>query len=186
VTSGKTDTVKVVEAWASFEPPVNLRRAVERLLSHVPAMYVAGLDRVVLRDSATLTSKEKQKRKSRKGKALLGTYYHGTSSSKAYIDLFVDEISHHWYVWMLRVPLLRDLLLAKVLFHELGHHVHRRIVPGHGDAELAAEKWRRELTRQVLGRRYWYLLPLLKAAARVLPASKRRGRRPAERSEHGA
>lgn len=66
---------------------------------------------------------------------------------------------------MLRVPALRDLLLSRVLFHELGHHIHRRIAPGHGDAEAAAERWRRDLTRQVLRRRYWYLLPFFKLIA---------------------
>ena len=44
-------SVKVVEALASFEPPIDLRRAVERLLRDVPPIYIAGLDRVVLRDS---------------------------------------------------------------------------------------------------------------------------------------
>ena len=41
-----------------------------------------------------------------------------------------------------------------VLFHELGHHIHRRVFPGHGDPEEAAEKWRRILTREVLRQRY--------------------------------
>ena len=162
--AGRT-TVKVVEAWAAYKPPVNLRRAVERLLDQTPPRFTAGLDRVVLRDSAVLSASEKRKRKSRKGKVLLGTYYRATPSSEAYIDLFVDKISEQGFAWRLRVPVLRDLLLSRVLFHELGHHIHRRIAPGHGDAEAAAERWRRDLMRQVLRRRYWYLLPFFKLLA---------------------
>lgn len=81
--TGRT-TVKVVEAWAAYKPPVNVRRAIERLLDQTPPRFTAGLDRVVLRDAAVLSASEKRKRKSRKGKVLLGTYYRATPSSEAY------------------------------------------------------------------------------------------------------
>ncbi len=169
--------VKVVEAWSpAFKPPTALRRGVERLVRAVQAQYLAGLDRIVLRDAGTLGAEEKRKRRSRKGKVLLGSYYPAGKTSPAYIDLFVDEISRTWFPWMMRVGFFRDLLVCRVLFHEVGHHIHRRIVPGHGDSEVAAEKWRKILTREALHRRYWYLLPFLRPVSRFLNrACRRRG-----------
>ncbi len=145
----------------------------------VHAQYLAGLDRIVLRDAGALGAEEKKKRRSRKGKVLLGSYYPAGKTAPAYIDLYVDEISNSWFPWMMRVGFLRDLLISKVLFHEVGHHVHRRIFPGHGDPEAAAESWRRVLTREAMHRRYWYLVPLFKPVSRLL--RRKRPRLPASR-----
>jgi hypothetical protein len=39
------------------------------------------------------------------------------------------------------------VLVAKTLFHELGHHIRRAIVPDQNDSETMANLWRDRLFR---------------------------------------
>jgi hypothetical protein len=59
------------------------------------------------------------------------------------------------------VPVLKDVAFARVLYHELGHHIHTTLQPEHGEREDVAEEWGRKLTRSFVRRKYWYLLPLV-------------------------
>ena len=74
--------------------------------------------------------------------------------------------------------------MAEVLYHEIGHHLHRTVAREHEETENVAEKWRRRLSRYYLRRKYWYFIPVayltrrLYRMARVLARSKPRfGRR---------
>ncbi len=59
------------------------------------------------------------------------------------------------------VPFVRDILLARVLFHELGHHIHRTLRRQAGEAEDVAEEWARKLMVIYVRRKYWYAIPLI-------------------------
>jgi hypothetical protein len=51
-------------------------------------------------------------------------------SKTAWIEIFVDRIFEGWEGgFCLKLPLVRDFLLAPVLFHEIGHHIHARFDP---------------------------------------------------------
>jgi hypothetical protein len=168
----------IVEIAYSREQPAAMHVSVEKLLSRIPPDYLAGLDKVVLRDKTDLTRKERQHRKTqaRKSKVILGLYYRQTSKRQARIELFVDEIYRRWPAVLLRIPPLRDVFIGSTLFHEIGHHIHHAVIRGHGDPEAAANEWRRKLIRHTMRRHAWYMLPILRLVYRILSLLPRRAR----------
>ena len=61
------------------------------------------------------------------------------------------------------IPLIRNLAIAAVLYHELGHHVHLFIRPEYREKEDVADEWKKRFTTIFIQRRYWYLIPLIRA-----------------------
>jgi hypothetical protein len=57
----------------------------------------------------------------------------------------------------------QDTILAKALYHEIGHHFDATLGSAAASGEAAAEDWSRRLTSIHVRRRYWHLVPLLKA-----------------------
>jgi len=166
-------TPRVLEHYGSVRSRPKLRGAIERMLWHLPRGYFARFGHVTLRDSGSLTRKERAKReKAGPSRHLLGTYYGPTAGQPAHIDLFVDAIFDGRSTLLVRVPPVRDVLLGRALYHELGHHLQRGVHPEHRDREEVAEEWRRRLLRTYFRKTYWYLLPVLwlgVLVARVLP-----------------
>ena len=160
---------RIVTDLRDFPEQVNLVGSVERLLSDVPTKYLAGLGSVLLRDSGSLTRSERQKRERRPSSSLLGTYYHAKGATPPQIHLFVDKILPGWSPRVLRLPIILDVLLARPLFHEIGHHIQARIEPEHRDPEVVATEWSNKLAGAFMRRRYWYLIPFLKI---LIPAWK--------------
>jgi len=158
---------RTVVALGDYRPPIDPQRAVERLLAGVPQQFLGGLVEVVVRDTSRLSRRETRKvnKGGRKGLDLWGTYHPPHGGRAATIDLFLDRILGGAPVWLVRLPFYRDILLSKALYHEIGHHIHRRVRPEHAPPEQAAERWRRQLSRTYFRRRYWYLLPFLKPVA---------------------
>jgi hypothetical protein len=83
-----------------------------------------------------------------------------------------DRNGPHWY---LRVPVVRDILLSSVLFHEIGHHIHATAQPEFREKEDVADKWKSKLQRRYLRGRYPWLIkaapllaPLLKWLSKVM------------------
>jgi hypothetical protein len=172
-------TPEILDHRTGDRPKVDLVAAVERMLSHLPPGYFARLGHVALRDTGGLTRRERLRRKKADpGMVLAGTYTRPTSRDPAHIDLFVDSIVGNLSPRWLRVPPVRDLLLGRVLYHELGHHLHRVIRPEHRDLEMVADEWQKRLLREYFRRRYWYLTPIV----RPLVAWSRRRKRRRERA----
>lgn len=169
------------EAYSTFKPVVNVAACIARLLGTVPDESLAGLSCVSLRDEGGLSSRERAKRRKRAGDALLGTYYPATAQRKAGIDLFVDKILAGFPVALLRIPLVLDVRVGRVLFHEIGHHLDARVAPGTRSREGQAESWSKRLLSRYLRRRYWYLIPLrplFSLAGAILRGVRRRSDRP--------
>jgi len=76
--------------------------------------------------------------------------------------------------WWFRRKLVQDLFFADVLFHEVGHHIHRAMVPDHRDPEVVADEWARKLREIYFRHRYWYFRAL---SAILAPAWKLFGKR---------
>lgn len=168
-----------VQETISSKPTVNIRRSVEKLVLKVPPMYLVGLSRIVLRDKGALNRRERRWRRARrkKGKVILGCYYRATANREARIEIFVDEICNKWPMILLRIPTLRDVFVGSVLFHEIGHHIHRHVLHGHGDPEAAAKDWGRTLLRQAMRRHTWYFLPIVRGTHWLLSRFVRPNRR---------
>lgn len=153
--------VRVSTDYGTFRPPVDFTRSVGRLLRSVPSKYLTGLDSVILRDSSGLTREERKKSGADSGKLPKGAYYRGSGSTPPRIHLFIDNMAQ-WSKRPLQLPVMRDFIIAKTLFHELGHHIQDRIEPRHKSHEAAAKEWARELTSSFLRDQYWYWVPLMK------------------------
>ena len=154
----------IIEAYTNWEPPPRIRESVKNLLNAVPETYKAGLRTVVLANASGLTRRRKRQR----AKSESGTFrvdetrglYHGRSSSQpAWIEIFVDNMLDGWPLFILRAPIMRDVVLLGTLYHEIGHHIESTQAPVHRGKEATAEDWMKRLGRSYFRKRYWYLRP---------------------------
>lgn len=159
----KNHGVTIEEAFKDFIPPVNARKVVDRLLSGVPQKYLSGLKTVVLTNAGGFShTRRRRKTRSRRRKVAIrecsGLYHRKSRGAPARIEIFVDNLCAGWPSWVLRISLCRDVAFAEVLFHELGHHIHKTQAPEHKEREDVAEKWERQLTDIYLWPKYWYIM----------------------------
>jgi hypothetical protein len=66
---------------------------------------------------------------------------------------------------------LRDVAIARVLYHELGHHVHLFVRPEYRETEDVADDWRDKFMRIFLRGKYWYLITFI-GLAKMLRGSR--------------
>lgn len=169
-----SNSIRIVETYRQYRPPFDATKLVQEMLATVPEKYLVGLECVLLRNTGSLTRQERRgkvwsrKRKVRRAEAL-GEYHGGR---EPFIELRIDSIVE----WMGKIgwfPMFRSLLLASVLFHELGHHIHRKVRPQHAEAEDVADTWGRKLSGNFVRKRFWYAVPLLIPAAKIYRFAKR-------------
>lgn len=156
---------QIIEAYRDYSPPYNATRIIEILLRHIPAEDLIGLHSIVLTNSSGLSrDQRRQKTWSRNRKVrlseCLGWYARATRSSVARITILVDNIVRRETKFALSVGFLRNMSLAGVLYHELGHHIHATRRPEYRGKEDVAEVWRKKLTGRFIQERYWCLFPV--------------------------
>ncbi|MCP4108299.1 MAG: hypothetical protein GY749_22615 [Desulfobacteraceae bacterium] len=192
----KKQPVIIEEFYKKYDCPINTSTTVERLLSGVPQKYLAGLKKVVITDAAGLNREGRRgKIKSRKKKVSVqecrGFYYRPHRGESAWIELYTDNIIGEFvdeilkeaidkkknkkngifdsiFIRIFTCNVLLDSFFAPVLFHELGHHIHRTQCPEYKEPEDVADNWSKWLKSYYFCRKYWYLRPL----AWILNASK--------------
>jgi hypothetical protein len=71
--------------------------------------------------------------------------------------LLVDKIFLGCPKYFLHVPYFRTYLMAEVLYHEIGHHIHRTKKRDHRDKEFVADEWGDKLLQSFMKERYWYI-----------------------------
>jgi hypothetical protein len=76
----------------------------------------------------------------------------------------------------LLLPPVKTFLIGEVLYHEIGHHIHRIEEPGYrADKETVADEWKEKLLNAYVRRRYWYLAGAVRlCAALIRPIVRRR------------
>lgn len=166
--------VEIVEAYQDFTPPSSVRDSVAELLATVRPQHLMGLGRVVLTNSAALTGARKRGRSWSRGKKArhsdVGGLYHAAwKGQSAWIELFVDRTFEDAPRWLLSLRLVRNLLLAHTLFHELGHHIHKVERPERREREAVADDWGHQLSRYYARVKHpiaWFLLRPLARIAR--------------------
>jgi len=165
---------QIVEAYKDYSPPPQVLRIVRVLLQYVPPQHLVGLKTIVLTNHDAL-SHDNRRRKlwSRRRKVpmkrVLGSYHQAWKGNPAWIDLFVDRIiAYYMFPLMFRLPILPYIPFGEVLYHEIGHHVHKTTRPEFQEREDVADKWEGRLTARFLRRRYWYLIPILLPIARAV------------------
>jgi hypothetical protein len=151
--------IAIREAYHGYVAPRWVRRTVERLLGSTPDSYLAGLSAVVLTDSPR--AKDVRPRRRDRGRIAMGRYYRAGRSELAWIELVVNEIVEDLPPSLHRLQLVRDLTFGRVLFHEIGHHLHATQRGVGASGESSAEAWQARLSRIHLQRRYGYLRPII-------------------------
>jgi hypothetical protein len=142
---------KLVTYFHEYTPPFDVRPLMSRMLRSVPSEYLVGLDSIVLTSTDTFSRKRRRsKTRSRRRTVRIvktrGLYHRAQGGETAWIEIFVDRIIEGWELGLwLKLPLLRDFLLAPVLFHEIGHHIHTTIRPEFREREDVADRWQVKL-----------------------------------------
>jgi len=96
-----------------------------------------------------------------------GFYHPRTQGETAWIELVADNIVAGMPRPLLRLQLMRDMVVSRALFHEIGHHLDATLGSGARGGEAAAEDWCRRLSRAHFRKRYWYLKPVAKLIAAI-------------------
>jgi hypothetical protein len=165
--------VVVHENYGPYRPPFEVSADIERLLSALEPRYVIGLNAVVLSAHRALTRERRRAKTKARGRKIAireahGLYHREWFGRPASIELFVDAMLEGFPRFVFRWPTLRDLILSRVLFHELGHHLHATQSPEHDEPESVAERWRLWLTREAFAKLHPRSLPFLRTAAHLL------------------
>ena len=158
--------VRISESYKNYAPPANAYKIVSKLLSRVPREYLNRLDCVVLTNLAGQPRRIRLGKVKSRGRRVsmsraLGRYHPAWKGHPAWIELFIDQILNQGrkLIW---IPFVRDYLLAKTLYHEIGHHIHCTVRPEYREREDVADRWGRKFTVRFLRKKYWYLVPPLK------------------------
>jgi hypothetical protein len=165
----------------AYVEPRWMRRAVERLLTSLPAGYYQGLSAIVFTEAVVARNRRpgRRSRRDRRGTAL-GRYHRAWNGEAPWIELVVDEILTQLPRPFDRLPVAREMVVGRVLFHEIGHHLDATLGSVGRTGERGAEAWEDRLSRRYLRKRYGYLRPLapvFKVLARALKGMAARRRR---------
>jgi hypothetical protein len=157
---------KLITHFSEYSPPFDVTSLVFRMLESVPEEYLNGLSAVVLTSSDCLSRERlKSKTKSRKRKVefarVLGLYHPAWQGEAAWVEIFVDrtlqDLTKGWF----KTPFEREWFLSSVLFHEIGHHIHRTRRPEFREREDVAESWREKLTARYFQKKYPWMIALV-------------------------
>jgi len=161
--------VPINENYKDYAPPRAVRRSVHRLVKWLHPGHLTGIQAIVLTNAATLGKGKTRRVRGRKyaESACLGFYHRSSQHNGPWIQLVVDNIVRQAPRWFLRSRYLTDMLVAKTLFHEVGHHLDGTVGSRSRSGEEAAEDWSRRLRTQYSGKRYRMLSAVLGLLTRL-------------------
>jgi hypothetical protein len=173
---------EVVADYDLFSSRVDFAADVRLILSCVPPRFLTGLKVVRLAVTSEFNRNRRRAKVKRSGRPFLisaaaGLYHAAAPVHPASIELFLDTVFTGVPQWALHLPLVRRVLLARPLLHEVGHHIHRTLAPEHAEPERVADRWSARLGRRFFFRRYWYLVPFVLPPLVVARTAQRLGRR---------
>jgi len=181
MTLPETGEIRINEAYRNYTPPVNASAVVHKLLRSVPSKYLQGLSCVVLTNESALSRRDRKgrvwSRKRKFEKSLIVGRYHGVTrrgNSSPWIELRVDKIVEGLKGAPRWLPIAREIVFGHVLFHEVGHHIHRTIRPEHSEKEDVADRWAGKLNVNFIRKQYWYAMPVIVPMAKVYGFMRRR------------
>lgn len=175
------DVITITEDYGGYVAPRWVRKTVERLLSSIPDEHLTGMSAVVLADGSKRRARGRRQGRRR---VAIGRYHPRWNGEPAWIELVVDRIVEDLPAPLNRLQFLRDLVVGRVLFHEVGHHLHATRRSVWRAPEPAAEEWRRRLTRIHVRQHYAYLRPILRLLSAITRAL--RARAPRRRTDQSA
>jgi hypothetical protein len=159
--------IKIVERYDDYAPPVDVHRSLRLLLRNIPQQYLNGLHRITLTNSKMMRSSYRGKLWT-KGRRIRPAECRGLYQS-GFIILLLDQIFLDWPEVALLFPPFKTFLIGEVLYHEIGHHLHRIEVPGYrADKEIVADEWKEKLFSAYAHSRYWYLAGVIRLLAKLI------------------
>ncbi|MCP4570413.1 MAG: hypothetical protein GY841_22755 [FCB group bacterium] len=152
--------VEVIEEYKNWEPPVRLKRVVERILKVLPPDKLVGIGTVVLTNASGLNRvRRREKSRSRKRslslEAIGGFYHHAHKGKPAWIELFIDNTFVNQPPCAWRLPFWRNWVIGCMLCHEIGHHIHFTMKPEFRECEDVADDWGLKLVRYQYGQLHY-------------------------------
>jgi len=142
---------------------------------NLPNRYLSGLQSVILTNSLAIGSGKTRRVKGKKylRKECLGFYHRKWNDQEAWIEIVVDNVIAAFFRpdmprVLSRVPFLQQMAFSDALYHEVGHHLDHTIGAPAPGGEAAAEAWKNRLVGSYFRKHYWYLLPFLWLAEKLL------------------
>jgi len=159
--------VKVVEQYHNYSPPIDVYGSVRLLLRFVLPEHLTGLHKVVLTNSEEVEQQIRGKISAERQRIrpadCAGLY------SKGRILLLIDRILLQYPELFMLVPPFKTYVIGEILYHEIGHHIHRLEQPGYrANREGVADQWKEQLLRGFLRQRYWYMAKLVRICSVAL------------------
>ena len=145
--------VKLIASFSEYSPRFDVIAVASRMVAAIPRSFLFGLDAIVFTNMGSRSGKRRRsKTKSRKRvvgiERAAGLYHAKWQGQPAWIEIFVDQTMHDSdRQWFFRIPFVRDILFSRVLFHEIGHHIHATSQPEFREKEDVADKWKSKLQR---------------------------------------
>ena len=141
--------VELRHSFKDYEPPRWLDKTVRCLLKSLSDEHVAGLEAIVLTDSASIGKGKTNRVRGRKYRRdeCRGFYHQAWHGEPAWIQIVVDNILHGIPPGALLIPSLREFLIGGTLYHEIGHHLHATIGSAARGGEHSADDWAERLLR---------------------------------------
>jgi hypothetical protein len=159
----------VTQFTAGYVPPFDVAATVEKMLETVPPKFLNGLSEIVLTNTATLPRKLRRSVTKSRGRKVKqaearGLYFQEWNNQPAWIQIYVDNTLRNWErgLW-LKLSYFREQVLGNVLFHEIGHHIHKTLRPEFREREDVADEWKTKLRRNQFGLQH----PLERAILRL-------------------
>lgn len=158
---------KLITSFSNYSPKFNVTAVASRMIASIPKNYLLGLDAIVFTNLDSLPRKRRTSATKSRGRKVriaraAGLYHPNWQGKPAWIEIFVDQTMADKGViglWS-RMPFFRDILFSRVLFHEIGHHIHATARPEFREKEDVAERWQERLLRNYFHSRYRWLFVL--------------------------
>ena len=154
------------ENYKNYSPPKFIYPVVRKLLNAIPKKFLVGLGSIVLTnfDARNITRRSRKTWSHKKkipAQDYLGIYHHKGKVEPAYIEIFIEKALYQWPKSWLWLSIVQDVAISSVLYHEIGHHIHRTKFPELNDPENVAKEWEEKLWVHYCKKKYWYFVKML-------------------------
>lgn len=143
-----------VRSFYQGKYPRRVIKTVEALIHKVPSQYLTGLDEVVIVGRSAYRKKHEA----------LGIYVPAAGSEQPRIELAIENIFAGVPRIVFYLPFIDRFLLARVLYHEIGHH-HQFINPRRKKERI--ETHAEDFTREMLLKTFRFRILLLTSLIKI-------------------
>lgn len=114
--------IEIKEAYRDYQPPIDISSSIKQLITYIPEKYLFGLKYISLINSENFSRQDRRKKtwsrdRQVKVQDCRGLYHEQWHGKPAWIEIHVNNILESVPHFVLRIPLLRDLLISAVLYH---------------------------------------------------------------------